>query len=159
MSTKASYLRVNPKYSSFYSALSYTSNTHGFRISSNYEMIKDRLSTWVFYKRLRELESIIKSEPELLKILSTVSFGTSIILIKNSLIRASYILQLTRRDERPNWGKVDNAMHNINVDFTYNVAHESSLTFKYQYINHQDKVNTGFDYEANITSVLVSTQF
>ncbi|MFQ6042418.1 MAG: hypothetical protein ACE5PV_16300, partial [Candidatus Poribacteria bacterium] len=159
MLTKASYLRMNPKYESFYNALSYTPNRHGFRISSNYEIFKDKLSTWVFYKRLRELESIIKSEPELLKTLSTVSFGTSITPIKNWFIRASYILQLTRRDEHTTWSKVHNTTQNINLDFTYNLAHESSLTFKYQYINHRDKVNIKSDYQANITSVLVSTKF
>jgi hypothetical protein len=167
MLTKASYLRMNPKYESFYNALSYTSNRHGFRISSNYEIVKDKLSTWAFYKRLQELESIIKSEPELLKTLSTVSFGTSITPIKKFLIRASYILQLTRRDERASlrfaqgqaWGKVHNATQNINIDFTYNVARENSLTFKYQYINHRDEVNMGSDYQANITSVLISTKF
>jgi len=159
MLMKASYLRMNPKYESFYNALSYTSNRHGFRISSNYEIVKDKLSIWVFYKRLRELESIIKSEPELLKTLSTISFGTSITPIKKLLIRASYILQLTRRDGQASWGKIHNTTQNINIDFTYNLARESSLTLKYQYINHRDKVNTASDYQANITSVLFSTKF
>ena len=159
MLTKASYLRMNPKYNSFYNALSYISNRHGFRISSNYEIIKDKLSTGVFYKRLREVESIIKSEPELKKTFSTVSLGTSITPIKHLSIRASYILQSTQREERGTWGKVHNTTQNINIDFTYNVAHESSLNFKYQYINHRDKVNTEYDYQANITSVLFSTKF
>ena len=159
MLTKASYLRMNPKYESFYNALSYTSNRYGFRISSNYEIVKDKLSTWVFYKRFRELESIIKSEPELLKTLSTISFGTSITPIKKLLIRASYILQLTRRGEHATWGKIHNTTQNINIDLTYNLARESSLTLKYQYINHRDKVNTASDYQANITSVLFSTKF
>jgi len=167
MLTKASYLRMNPKYESFYNALSYTANRHGFRISSNYEIVKDKLSTWVFYKRLRELESIIKSEPDLFKTLSMVSLGTSITPIKNFSIRASYILQLTRREahatlrsaQGQTWGEVHNTTQNINLDFTYSLAHESSLTFKYQYINYRDKVNTKSDYQANITSVMVSTKF
>jgi len=167
MLTKASYLRMNPKYESFYNALSYTSNRHGFRISSNYEIVKDKLSIWVFYKQLRELESIIKSEPELLKTLSTLSLGTSITPIKKLLIRASYILQLSRRDGQATlrstqgqaWGKIHNTTQNINIDFTYNLARENSLTLKYQYINHRDKVNTASDYQANITSVLFSAKF
>jgi predicted porin len=159
MLTKAAYLRMNPKYESFYNALSYTANRHGLRISSNYEIVKDKLSTWVFYKQLRELESIIKSEPELLKTLSTVSLGTSITPIKIFSIRASYIIQLTRRDEHASWSKVHNTTQNINVDFTYNLAHESNLTFKYQYINYRDKVNTKSDYQANIISLLVATKF
>jgi len=167
MLTKASYLRMNPKYESFYNALSYTSNRHGLRISSNYEIVKDKLSIWVFYKRLRELESILKSEPELKKTFSTVSFGTSITPIKNLSIRANYILQLTRRDEKATlrfaqgqaWGKIHDTTQNINIDFTYNLARENSLTLKYQYINHRDEVNTRFNYQANITSVLIATKF
>ena len=159
MLTKASYLRMNPKYKSLYSALSYISNRHGFRISSNYEIVKDKFSIWMFHKRLRELESIIKSEPEFLTTLSTVSLGTSITPIKKLLIRANYILQLTRRDELTTWGKVHNTTHSINIDFTYNLAHESSLSFKYQYINYRDKVNTKSDYHANITSIIVSSKF
>ena len=159
MLTKASYLRMNPKYESFYNALSYTANRHGFHISSNYEIVKDKLSTWVFYKRLRELEPIIKSEPELLKTLSTVSFGTSITPIKKFLIRASYILQLTRRNGQATWGNINDTTESINIDFTYDLARENSLTLKYQYINHRDEVNTGLNYQANITSILISTKF
>ncbi|MBM3234886.1 hypothetical protein FJZ31_01175 [Candidatus Poribacteria bacterium] len=159
MLMKASYLRMKPKYEALYNALSYTANRHGFRISYGYDIIKDKLSTGVFYKRLTELESIIKSEPELKKRFSTVSLGTSITPIKHFSIRASYILQSSRRDEHSGWGKVDNATRSINIDFTYNVARESSLNVKYQYINHRDKVNMESDYQANITSVLFSTRF
>jgi len=159
MLTKASYLRMNPKYKSLYSALSYISNRHGFRISSNYEIVKDKFSIWMFHRRLRELEPIIKSEPELLKTLSMVSLGTSITPIKKLLIRTSYILQLTRRDELETRGKVHDTTQSINIDVTYNLAHENSLTFKYQYINYQDKVNIKSDYHANITSVLISSKF
>ncbi|MBC8230940.1 hypothetical protein H8E77_15420 [bacterium] len=150
---------MNPKYKALYSALSYTSNRHGFRISYGYDIIKDKLSAGVFYKRLTELESIIKSEPELKKQFSTVSLGTSITPIKHFSIRASYILQSSRRDERSSWGKIDNTTQSINVDFTYNVARDNSLTVKCRYINHRDKVNTASDYQANITSLLFSTKF
>jgi len=159
MLTKVSYLRMNPKYGSFYNALSYTSNRHGFRISSNYDIVKDKSSIWVFYKRLRELESLIKSEPELVKTFSTVSFGTSIAPIEDLLIRASYILKLTRRDKGVDLGEVHRVTQSINMEFTYNLARESSLTIRYQYIDYRDKFDKKSDYHANITSILVSTRF
>jgi len=155
--TKISYLRINPKYESFYKALSYASNRHGFRLSSNYEIVKDKLSIWMFYKRIQELESIIK--PERLLTLSTISCGTSITPIKKILIRANYILQLSRRDEHKPWSEVHNTTQSINIDFTYDLARENSLTCKYQYIIHQDKTNPPFDYHANIISILASTKF
>jgi len=157
--TNASYLRMDPKYKSAYSALSYISNRHGFRISSNYEMVKDKLSIWIFYKWLQELESTIKSEPDLKKTFSTVSFGTSITPIKDFSVHVNYILQSAQRAERATWSKVHNATRSIAIDFIYNLARENSLAFKYQYINHRDKVNTELDYQANVSSVLFSTQF
>ena len=159
MLTGVSYLRVSPEYRSVYNALSYTSNRHGVRISSSYDIVKDKLSVWLFYKRLRELESTVGSDPGLLETLSTTSFGTSIKPAEDLLVHASYIIKSSRRDESANLDEVERLMHNINIDVTYNLAHKSSLTFKYQYVKHQDKANEELNRHANITSVLVSTRF
>ncbi len=89
---------MDPDYKSLYNSISYTANRQGFRLLSRYDIAKDKISVWLFYKRLSELKSIIKNEPELLKIFTTASIGTSVEFVKNWAINFSYILESTQRD-------------------------------------------------------------
>ena len=159
LSTGVSYLRISPEYKSIYNALSYSSNNHGFRISSSYDIIRDNLSVWVFYKWLRELESTVKDVPDLLRSSSTASFGITARIFRDLRIQTSYILKSSQRDGGADTDAVDALMRNVNVEFTYDLSHESNVSIKYQYVRHRDKINSEFDHHANITSVLVSTKF
>lgn len=157
--TGSSYLRISPEYKSIYNALSYSANNQGFRVSSNYDIIQDKLSAWIFYKWLKEIESTARNAPELLKTDSIISVGATISPIKGLLIRPGYILESTGRKESENIEKLDKLMYNINVELVYNLARDSNISLKYQRVNHKDMVKEGKDHHANITSVLVSTSF
>lgn len=157
--TDAAYLWIDPEYSSLYRALSYESNRHGFRISSRCEFIKGKSTIWLFYKRLRELESLIKKEPDLLNTTSILSFGISAKLIDGLMLSTSYILESSHRDKGAYLDELQVSMHSINTELSYDLSRESSLAFKYQYIKHRDKFDQKADYHADVTSVLVSTKF
>lgn len=159
LSTGISYLRLSPEYKSLYSALSYSSNSHGVRVSSSYDVVKDRLSVWVFWKWLKELGSAAKNAPDLLETTSTISLGASVNPLKNLLVNTNYILRSSQRDGSDSVDEVNALMHNVNIEFAYNLTRESSVSLKYQYVRHEDKINSELSHHANITSVIVSTKF
>jgi hypothetical protein len=159
LATGLSYLRIDPKYKSVYNALSYSENNQGIRVSSSYDIIKDKLSIWIFYKWLKELESTARNAPELLKTNSIISMGTSISPMKGFLISPVYILQSTQRIGNENIEKLDKLVHNINLELSYRLAQSSSLSLKYQHVRHKDMVNEKLNQNANIISVLASTSF
>ncbi|MBM3212887.1 hypothetical protein FJZ33_11750 [Candidatus Poribacteria bacterium] len=159
LATGISYLRISPGYKSVYNALSYSANSQGIRVSSNYDIIEDKISVWIFYKWLKELESTVRDAPELLKTNSIISLGTSISLLKGLLIRPGYILQSTQRKGNHNVRELDKLTHNINLELSYNLAQSNNLSFKYQHVRHKDMVKEELNHHANITSVLVSASF
>lgn len=159
LSSAFSYLRISPKYKSIYNALSYSSNNQGFRISSNYDIIKDRFSTWIFYKRLKELESSVENAPELLKTDSIISLGTSITIIKGLLLNVSYIFESFQREGNKDVEKLDKLMNNINVELIHNFSKDADLSIKYQYVKNDDKVKEELSHHANIISVMMSASF
>ena len=159
ISAGVSYLRISPEYKSVYNALSYSANSQGLRVSTSYDIIRDRLSLWVFYKWLKELESTIRNAPELLKTNSILSIGTSISLMKGLLVRPCYILESSQRKENMDVEKLDKLMNSFNIELAYNLAQDSSLSLKYQRVNHKDMVNQELNHHANILSILVSTRF
>jgi len=159
LATGISYLRIDPKYKSVYNALSYSENNQGIRVSSSYDIIKDKLSIWMFHKWLKELESTARNAPELLKTNSIISMGTYISPMKGFFISPVYILQSTQRIGNENIEKLDKLVHNINLELSYRLAQSSSLSLKYQHVRHKDMVNEELNQNANIISVLASTSF
>lgn len=159
LATGISYLRISPEYKSVYNALSYSSNNQGIRVSSSYDIIKDKLSAWIFYKWFKELESTVKNAPELLKTNSIISVGTSIVPLKGLLIHTGYVLESSQRKGSYDVEKLDKLMHNIIIELVYNLAQGSDLSLKYQRVSHKDMVKDELSHHANIVSILVSTSF
>ncbi len=157
--TKVAYLRMDPDYKSLYNSISYASNRQGFRLSSRYDIVKDKASMWLFYKRLREIESIIKKEPELLKTFTTASLGTSISLINNWTINLSYILESTQRDKGMELEEVNEMRHSGAIDIIYKFDQNNRVYLRFQHIRFQDKFDKDLDYHANITSILAESKF
>ena len=159
LSSAFSYLRITPKYKSIYNALSYSSNSQGFRISSNYDIVKNKLSAWIFYKQLKELESSVENAPELLKTDSIISIGTSINLIKGLLLNIGYIFESSQREEKVDIEKLRKLMNNVNIELAHSFNKNNSLSIKYQYVKNDDKVKEELSHHANIISVLMSASF
>lgn len=156
---KPAYLRMNPDYKSLYNSISYTSNRQGFRLSSRYDIVKDKTSVWVFYKHLSELKSIIKKEPELLKTFTTASLGTSVSLIKNWTANFSYIMELTQRDKGIELEEVNEIRHSGIIDIIYKFNHNNRISLRFQHLRFQDKFNKDLNYHVNITSILAESKF
>ncbi|MBD3185070.1 hypothetical protein GF312_22505 [Candidatus Poribacteria bacterium] len=159
LTTSLSYIRISPKYKSIYSALSYSSNSHGFRLSWSYDIIEDKLSIWIFYKWLNEVESTIEDFPDLIENLSTGSVGITADLLRDLRLQTSYIHKTSTRDAEADIAAVDTLTRSLNVEIIYALAYESNVSFKYQHVRNKNKINNQLDHNANITSVLVSTKF
>jgi hypothetical protein len=161
--TRLSYLRMSSKYKSLYNALSYNSNREGFRVSSNYQISKGKFSLWAFYKRLRELEPAAEAKgSDLLESFSTLSFGVSTDPSRDLSIRSSCMLKIDRRDDDDSGlgiEKIDNKTQIMTGEVIYNFTRENSFTLGYQRIDHQDKVDSDRDYQADVVSTLFSTRF
>lgn len=159
LSSAFSYLRITPKYKSIYNALSYSSNSQGFRFSSNYDIIKNKFSAWVFYKWLKELESSVENLPELLKTDSIISVGTSINLTKGSLLNVGYIFKSSQREGSEDVERLKKLMNNVNIELIHSFSKNNSLSIKYQYVKNDDKIKEELSHHANIISVLMSASF
>jgi len=150
--TNAAYLMMDPDYRSLYKALSYESNKKGFRISSSYDIIDERFSLWVFYKWLKEIESTSKNHPDFLKTQNTLSSGVSLKPLKDLTLQTSYIIESIQLP----W---EILKHSMNGELIYFMARRSSLALKYQYIMNRGKINKENDYNARITSFMMSSKF
>jgi hypothetical protein len=149
--TKIAYIRMSPGYKSLYNALSYTSNRQGFRISSNYEIYKNKLSVWIFYKRLHELEFFTRGK------FSTTSLGVVFFPLRNVFIRSSYIY---KKDKSPGEIEViDNNTKVITAELTYDITRNNSLSLRYRRIVYRNKIQVPLNSSANVISTYFSTQF
>ena len=159
MTTKIAYLKMSPQYKSLYNALSYASNREGFRISSNYEIYKNKLSIWVFYKGLREIESPITSikikQSNSLGTFSMLSIGMLIFPMKDVSIRSSYIYNMNRSLAE----EIDNKTKVITTGLTYDITRKNSLSIRYRRIIYRDKIQPPLNSSANVISTLFATQF
>lgn len=156
MKTKIAYLKMSPKYKSLYNALSYVSNRKGFRIASNYEVYKSKLSVWIFYKRLREIESSIKiKQSNSLGTFSMLSIGMLFFPMKDVLIRSSYIYNRNRSPTE----EIDNNTKVITAELAYDITRKNSLTLRYRRIVYRDEFQKPLNSSANVISTYFSTQF
>ncbi len=93
----------------------------------------------------KEIKSVIKNKPDLLKTQSTISPGVSITPVENMTLQTSYIMESSK--------------HSVNAELIYNMTRQNSISLKYQYLMNRDKADKEADYDARIASIMVLSKF
>ncbi|MBF0223847.1 MAG: hypothetical protein HQK76_00205 [Desulfobacterales bacterium] len=154
--SQLAYLYRSNDFDSLYSALTYTQNRKGGRISSSWTRQDDMLSIDFFVKYLEEVEQEIKGDAEFFLSLSA---GISFIPEKNVTIRLRGLWDKQKRDAENKALDKDILIYSGTVQASYEIAKNNYLEIKYQYMNNKDANDKTNEFDAHVVTTELNIKF
>lgn len=155
MRAQATFLRLSPAFRSQYRALSYDPNRQGFRLTARWENEDERLSGWLFYKRLRSIDpepadgSVDLEPADERQTFTTLSLGGHRALSGAARLQA---IGLYQRDAEANrWSGIG--------EFTRSLSQRTETTFRYQFVDYDHRRADALDHHTHLISLLSSVAF